>query len=172
MKAGLGGGKYEHWFDRRRTRTSTGSSNAATALWAANKLTGKKFSTEYLKKWGADLGSDVPFFFSGGTALCTVCVVWHLELKCIHGLLTRVEEKKSANFLVCFPPFFISFNPMGVYQQQTYMKIWYVSYETRLQGQHIYDQKNGWIRTYPNVRKGNLKKFLLPFKKELCGQSL
>jgi len=150
VKAGLGGGKYEHWFDRKRTRTSTGSSNAATALWAANKLTGKKFSTEYLKKWGADLGSDVPFFFSGGTALCTVCVVWHLELKCIHGLLTRVEEKKSANFLVCFPPFFISFNPMGVYQQQTYMKIW----------------------TYPNVRKGNLKKFLLPFKKELCGQSL
>lgn len=55
VKAGLGGG----------------SSNAATALWAANKLTGKKFSTEYLKKWGADLGSDVPFFFSGGTALCT-----------------------------------------------------------------------------------------------------
>jgi len=71
VKAGLGGGKYEHWFDRKRTRTSTGSSNAATALWAANKLTGKKFSTEYLKKWGADLGSDVPFFFSGGTALCT-----------------------------------------------------------------------------------------------------
>ncbi|EME29841.1 4-diphosphocytidyl-2-C-methyl-D-erythritol kinase, chloroplastic [Galdieria sulphuraria] len=55
VKAGLGGG----------------SSNAATALWAANKLTGKKFSTEYLKKWGADLGSDVPFFFSGGTAFCT-----------------------------------------------------------------------------------------------------
>ncbi|GJQ12096.1 hypothetical protein GpartN1_g3887.t1 [Galdieria partita] len=55
VKAGLGGG----------------SSNAATALWAANQLTGKRFSTEYLKKWGADLGSDVPFFFSGGTAFCT-----------------------------------------------------------------------------------------------------
>eukprot|EP00871_Galdieria_phlegrea_P004065 jgi/Galph1/465/GphlegSOOS_G5267.1 len=55
VKAGLGGG----------------SSNAATALWAANYLTGKKYSVEYLQKWGADIGSDVPFFFSSGTAFCS-----------------------------------------------------------------------------------------------------
>ncbi len=52
MQAGLGGG----------------SSNAATALWAFAKLTGLSISQDVLFSWGAELGSDVPFFFSSGTA--------------------------------------------------------------------------------------------------------
>lgn len=55
IEAGLGGG----------------SSNAATALWAMNELTGGKIPLEQLAVWGAELGSDVPFFFSHGTAYCT-----------------------------------------------------------------------------------------------------
>ena len=53
VEAGLGGG----------------SSNAATTLYALNEIAGSPFSEEQLKLMGADLGSDVPVFFSSGTAL-------------------------------------------------------------------------------------------------------
>lgn len=55
IQAGLGGG----------------SSNAATALWAMNQITDKTVDVKQLQAWGAELGSDVPFFFSKGTAYCT-----------------------------------------------------------------------------------------------------
>jgi len=55
VQAGLGGG----------------SGNAATALWAANVLNGQHWSNEQLAQFGALLGSDISFFFSGGTAYCT-----------------------------------------------------------------------------------------------------
>ncbi len=54
IEAGLGGG----------------SSNAATTLWACNQLTGNLVSVEKLQEWGSEIGSDIPFFFSTGTALC------------------------------------------------------------------------------------------------------
>lgn len=55
LEAGLGGG----------------SSNAATALWAMNRLAGMPATSTDLMKWSAEIGSDVPFFFSSGTAYCT-----------------------------------------------------------------------------------------------------
>jgi 4-diphosphocytidyl-2-C-methyl-D-erythritol kinase len=55
MQAGLGGG----------------SSNAATALWGLNELTNRPASAHDLIEWAAELGSDVSFFFSQGTAYCT-----------------------------------------------------------------------------------------------------
>lgn len=55
MEAGLGGG----------------SSNAATTLWALNELTGHPATTSELCAWGAEIGSDVAFFLSQGTAYCT-----------------------------------------------------------------------------------------------------
>lgn len=54
MEAGLGGG----------------SSNAATTLWGLNRLLGNPATEKELAAWGSELGSDVPFFFSTGTALC------------------------------------------------------------------------------------------------------
>jgi 4-diphosphocytidyl-2-C-methyl-D-erythritol kinase len=54
IQAGLGGG----------------SSNAATTLWAFNQLTGQPATLQELQAWASELGSDVPFFFSNGTALC------------------------------------------------------------------------------------------------------
>jgi len=48
-----------------------GSSNAATALWAMNELSGNNISLQQLMQWGGELGSDVPFFLSTGTAYCT-----------------------------------------------------------------------------------------------------
>lgn len=54
MQAGLGGG----------------SSNAATTLWVVNHLTKAGVSQKQLMSWSSELGSDVPFFFSQGTALC------------------------------------------------------------------------------------------------------
>jgi 4-diphosphocytidyl-2-C-methyl-D-erythritol kinase len=55
VQAGLGGG----------------SSNAATTLLALNELMGNQAHLEQLLKMAAQLGSDVPFFFSSGTAICT-----------------------------------------------------------------------------------------------------
>lgn len=48
-----------------------GSSNCATALWAANKLSGSPATDGELMEWGGELGSDVSFFLSYGTAYCT-----------------------------------------------------------------------------------------------------
>jgi 4-diphosphocytidyl-2-C-methyl-D-erythritol kinase len=55
VQAGLGGG----------------SSNAATTLWALNEWAGRPASLSELIGLGALIGSDVPFFFSDGTAYCT-----------------------------------------------------------------------------------------------------
>jgi 4-diphosphocytidyl-2-C-methyl-D-erythritol kinase len=52
MEAGLGGG----------------SSNAAAALVALNRLFGEPLSTGNIQRLCAELGSDVPFFLVGGTA--------------------------------------------------------------------------------------------------------
>lgn len=48
-----------------------GSSNAATALWGLNQLAGNPVTEEKLMTWGAEIGSDVAFFLSTGTAHCT-----------------------------------------------------------------------------------------------------
>ncbi len=55
IEAGLGGG----------------SSNAASTLWALNNLSGAPLTLSQLALLGAQIGSDVPFFFSSGTAYCT-----------------------------------------------------------------------------------------------------
>lgn len=54
MQAGLGGG----------------SSNAATTLYALNQLLHTELSDQVLAQWGAQLGADVPCFFSLGRAFC------------------------------------------------------------------------------------------------------
>lgn len=48
-----------------------GSSNAATALWAANQFNGCAVSEKELQEWSSEIGSDIPFFFSQGAAYCT-----------------------------------------------------------------------------------------------------
>jgi 4-diphosphocytidyl-2-C-methyl-D-erythritol kinase len=48
-----------------------GSSNAATTLWALNQLLGQSIPTKELIQWAGEIGSDVPFFLSQGTAYCT-----------------------------------------------------------------------------------------------------
>lgn len=55
MQAGLGGG----------------SGNAATAMYAFNALCGFPASNDEMKLWSGDIGSDITFFFSSGTAYCT-----------------------------------------------------------------------------------------------------
>lgn len=55
MQAGLGGG----------------SSNAATTLWALNELCGRPASISELALWSGEIGSDITFFLSQGTAYCT-----------------------------------------------------------------------------------------------------
>lgn len=55
VEAGLGGG----------------SGNAATTLWAMNQLSGQIATQAQLSEWGAEIGSDISFFLSQGTAHCT-----------------------------------------------------------------------------------------------------
>lgn len=40
-------------------------------MWAANSMSGSPASDRDLIEWGGELGSDVSFFFSQGTAYCT-----------------------------------------------------------------------------------------------------
>lgn len=47
-----------------------GSGNAATTLWACNQLSGNPATVEQLQAWSSEIGSDIPFFFSSGTAHC------------------------------------------------------------------------------------------------------
>nr|HQH72245.1 4-(cytidine 5'-diphospho)-2-C-methyl-D-erythritol kinase [bacterium] len=47
-----------------------GSSNAATVLTAFNRLTGDRESLESLRRIGARIGADVPFFLYEGCCLC------------------------------------------------------------------------------------------------------
>jgi 4-diphosphocytidyl-2-C-methyl-D-erythritol kinase len=48
-----------------------GSSDAACCLLALNDLLATGLSNDTLREMAAELGSDVPFFIEGGTALCT-----------------------------------------------------------------------------------------------------
>eukprot|EP00529_Nitzschia_sp_RCC80_P020506 CAMPEP_0113484750 /NCGR_PEP_ID=MMETSP0014_2-20120614/24128_1 /TAXON_ID=2857 /ORGANISM="Nitzschia sp." /LENGTH=404 /DNA_ID=CAMNT_0000378373 /DNA_START=40 /DNA_END=1251 /DNA_ORIENTATION=+ /assembly_acc=CAM_ASM_000159 len=48
-----------------------GSANAATAMWGANELMGRPASLEQMIEWSGELGSDITFFLSQGTAYCT-----------------------------------------------------------------------------------------------------
>ncbi len=48
-----------------------GSGNAATTLWALNQLWHQPASETDLAIWSSEIGSDIPFFFTQGTAYCT-----------------------------------------------------------------------------------------------------
>ncbi len=48
-----------------------GSSNAACVIKGLNQLWGLGLTLEEMQNLGAEIGSDVPFFISGGTALAT-----------------------------------------------------------------------------------------------------
>ncbi|HWP48401.1 MAG TPA: 4-(cytidine 5'-diphospho)-2-C-methyl-D-erythritol kinase [Candidatus Limnocylindrales bacterium] len=48
-----------------------GSSNAACVIKGLNQLWGLGLTREEMQNLGAEIGSDVPFFISGGTALAT-----------------------------------------------------------------------------------------------------
>ncbi len=48
-----------------------GSSNAATTLWALNQIYGQVANLQELIAWSGEIGSDITFFLSLGTAYCT-----------------------------------------------------------------------------------------------------
>jgi 4-diphosphocytidyl-2-C-methyl-D-erythritol kinase len=72
-----------------------GSSDCTAALLGCNALTGRPFSLEELRSLGAELGSDVPFFFSCGTARC----LGRGEL------VTPITGIPPLRFLVVYPGF-------------------------------------------------------------------
>jgi len=48
-----------------------GSGNAATAMFGANELLGRPATPEQMVEWSGELGSDITFFLSRGSAYCT-----------------------------------------------------------------------------------------------------
>jgi 4-diphosphocytidyl-2-C-methyl-D-erythritol kinase len=81
MEAGLGGG----------------SSNAATALYAANLFSNLHLTDEVLCKMAGKIGADPPFFFSTGTAFCTGFgeIVQNVETETGSVWLVKPEEALS-----------------------------------------------------------------------------
>lgn len=71
-----------------------GSSNAATTLRALNILYGQPFSLKELQSLAISLGSDVPFFLHGGTALVEGLgdVVSPLPVPASHPLVVAVPS--------------------------------------------------------------------------------
>lgn len=72
-KTGLKQGFKIHLIKRIPTQAGLGggSSNAAAVLWACDQLANTRIPLATFKQWGAEIGSDIPFFFSQGTAYCT-----------------------------------------------------------------------------------------------------
>lgn len=76
-----------------------GSSNAAAVLVGLNKVWNLGLSESQLKEIGLQLGADVPFCITGGSALAQGIGE---ELTNIHGL------DENVNILVCKPDIFVS----------------------------------------------------------------
>jgi len=81
-----------------------GSSNAASVLKGLNRLWKLRLKRAELVELAAGIGSDVPFFIAGGTALCTG-----------RGeKVRRLSVRGRLNLVLAFPPFGIS--TAGVYR--------------------------------------------------------
>jgi len=92
-----------------------GSSNAATALFAVNALQNALVPKDQLIQWASEIGSDVAFFLSSGTAFCSgrgecvqpVLPTWNetvwvakgfagLSTPLVYGALKNVEQNNLA----------------------------------------------------------------------------
>lgn len=71
------------------------STDGAAVLTALNRLYGNCFCAEKLCEMGAELGADVPFCITGGTAVC----------KGIGEIITPAECKKDYVFAIVKPDF-------------------------------------------------------------------
>jgi len=79
-----------------------GSSDAAAAFMALNKLWGLKLSKKELLQLSLGIGSDIPFFFSGGTALCTGRGEKVISIACplkMHYVLVCPRQKVSTGLI-------------------------------------------------------------------------
>lgn len=93
-----------------------GSSNAATTLYALNQLNETPVDDKMLVQWAGEIGSDVAFFLSKGTAYCTgrgeklypmpeLPVQEYTLVKPSYGLSTPlVYSKYSSSLLPKNPP--------------------------------------------------------------------
>lgn len=97
-----------------------GSSNAATALWAANQFNGCVATEKELQEWSSEIGSDIPFFFSHGAAYCTgrgeVCFCLHKNgaNRCLSCFIS--DHVRAWN---CSAIYFQNFRGVTVWGNQT-----------------------------------------------------
>ncbi len=75
-----------------------GSSDAAAVLRALNRIFGKPFTEKAMLSMAAELGSDVPYCFVGGTALCSgrgeIMTRIHTDYKGVF-LIVKIPEHVS-----------------------------------------------------------------------------
>ncbi|MCB1148766.1 MAG: 4-(cytidine 5'-diphospho)-2-C-methyl-D-erythritol kinase [Chlamydiia bacterium] len=93
-----------------------GSGNAATALFAMNKLFNALLSPEELLTLGASLGSDVPFFFSCGSARCRGRGEKVEEVEPFTERLTIVKPPLSLSTSDVYAALKLSSNASGLHQ--------------------------------------------------------
>jgi 4-diphosphocytidyl-2-C-methyl-D-erythritol kinase len=75
-----------------------GSANAATVISMLNRLWGLELNRELLASIGRDIGMDVPFYFTGGTAFDTETT----------GCIEPVETNLVIHFVLVIPGFGVS----------------------------------------------------------------
>lgn len=95
VQAGLGGG----------------SSNAASALFALNRLFDSPLSLTKLKEIGLTLGTDVPLFFFGGTCLC----------QGVGEIITKLPALPLVYFVIIKPNF--GFSTSEIYKLYDNIKV-------------------------------------------------
>uniref|UniRef100_A0A7C3MJG2 4-diphosphocytidyl-2-C-methyl-D-erythritol kinase n=1 Tax=Dictyoglomus thermophilum TaxID=14 RepID=A0A7C3MJG2_DICTH len=130
-----------------------GSSNAAGIIYGLNILTKANLSLEEMANIGKFLGSDIPFFFYGGSSVAEG-----------RGEIIKKIKHQRLKFLLIFPPF-------GISTKEVYSKI-----SKDLLGNHIaFEQKvseytNGiYIKPYNFLEKitFNMYPELAMIKKEI-----
>lgn len=91
-----------------------GSADGAAVLLAVKKLLNLSFSQEELMRFGAELGSDIPFMFNGGTALATgrgekitpilsASPMWVVLIKPDFGISTAKAYQKIGQVRIIHP---------------------------------------------------------------------
>lgn len=131
-----------------------GSSNAATTLWGFNELCGRPATEAQLAEWAGEIGSDISFFLSQGTAYCTgrgeilrplppLAPMYVWIIKPPHGLSTpQVYGKLDASSLPQRDPekaLETFFSPHPVYFNDLEIPAFEVMPELGLLKQQLYD---------------------------------
>ncbi|GAB5361167.1 hypothetical protein AAMO2058_000690600 [Amorphochlora amoebiformis] len=140
-----------------------GSANAATTLWGLNKLFDFPATQEELINWSADLGSDITFFLSSGTAFCTgrgeiLENVPHLPQK----ELFVIKPSKGLSTPLVFKN--LNYSELSQEDPRSILRRFYTTTDSNCSDMYINDLEPPAFRLYPELKQ--IKDVLEEFKFE------